>query len=122
MSPQSVALISFNLCLPVVILFTLLMFNLEPNLSPIEPWFTNPNPDQPDVLGSFIAFCLILLVLVGFSMNVVVLVHTARAGGKLFTYPMNFTLAVAMLFFITVVINTIIVDQYPCWIGVPNCD
>ncbi len=35
---------------------------------------------------------------------------------------LNLLLAVAILFFIIMFAGGIIVDQYPCWIGVPNCD
>jgi len=40
----------------------------------------------------------------------------------LFGYPINLVLAITILIFIVTFVGGIVVDQYPCWIGVPNCD
>ena len=121
-SPKSAASVSLLLCLPFAILFSLLMLKIEPNFGPLKPLLNNPNPDQPDVIGSLIALGTFLLVVAAFTINLRQLMHTARAGGSLFAYPANLVLAVIALAAIGFVIGSIIIDQYPCWIGVPNCD
>jgi uncharacterized membrane protein YidH (DUF202 family) len=120
--PRSAAIISFVLCLPFAFLFTLLMLNIEPNFGPLQPLLNNADPDQPDVLGSLIALGTFLLVLAAFIINLIQIVRTMQAGGSITTHPVNLVLAVATLATIAVIIGAIIVDQYPCWIGVPNCD
>ncbi len=45
-----------------------------------------------------------------------------RAGGTITAHPVNLRLAIATLASIVMIIGGIIVDQYPCWMGVPNCD
>jgi hypothetical protein len=54
---------------------------------------------QPNVVGSAIVFGAWLLALVAFIVNVDPIVRDARAG-----------------------LGGIVVDQYPCWVGVPNGD
>ena len=121
-NPRSAAIISGIICLPFAFLFALLVLNIEPNFGPLQPLLNNPDPDQPDVLGSLIALGTFLLVLAAFMINLIQIVRTVRAGGSITAHPVNLVLAIATLAAIVVVIGAIIVDQYPCWIGVPNCD
>ena len=120
--PRSTAIISLILCLPFALLVSLLMLNIEPNFGPLQPLLNNPDPDQPDVLGSLIALGTVLLVLAAFMINLIPILRTIRAGGNLTAHPVNLVIAIATLAVIIMVIGGIIVDQYPCWIGVPNCD
>jgi hypothetical protein len=120
-SPTGSAIISFLLFLPVTILFLLLIFNIEPPLGPLKPLVTAP-PDQPDVVGSLIALGLFLLLPVAFLTNLAPIVRSLRAGNGLMGYPINLFVAVAILTVFGMIIASLIIDQYPCWIGVPNCD
>lgn len=122
LNPRSAAILSCVICLPFAFLFTLLNLNIEPDLGPLGRLLTNPDPDQPDVPGSLVALGTFLLVLAAFLINLQQIVRTMRAGGSLLTHPVNLILAVAALAAIVGVIGAIIVDQYPCWMGVPNCD
>lgn len=47
---------------------------------------------------------------------------SVRLYSKILTYPINFFLALAALAIIVLFVGNVIADQYPCWIGVPNCD
>lgn len=119
-SPTWVAVIGFLLCLPGAIMFTLLTLNIEPPFASLKP----PVPvDQPDVIGTAIALSLIVLLpIVAFVINLVPIRRAMRAGGNLAALPLNVALVVAVLLIIAAFVGAIIVDQYPCWIGVPNCD
>ena len=121
-NPGSAAIISCIICLPFAFLFTLLVLNIEPNFGPLQSLLNHPNPDQPDVLGSLIALGTTLLVLTAFLINLMQILRTIRAGGSITAHPVNFVLAVVTFAAIAMVIGGIIVDQFPCWIGVPNCD
>ncbi|RLT39173.1 MAG: hypothetical protein DWI57_10680 [Chloroflexi bacterium] len=112
---------SFILCLPITILFSLIALNIEPDFGPLEPLFNTPD-DQPQVIGSLILLGAFLLLPVAFFIARAPIVRTMRAGGSLFAHPIHLALAVAILLLIAWVVGSIIVDQYPCWIGVPNCD
>lgn len=121
-SPNSTATISVFLILPFVALFTHITLKVEPNFGPLQPLLNNPNPDQPDILGSLIALGSFLLVIAAFILNLRQLLQAARIGNSLLAQPANLILAVITLTAISFVIGAIIIDQYPCWIGVPNCD
>ncbi len=45
-----------------------------------------------------------------------------RRGSRITAHPANLVIAGVTLAAIVLVISAIIVDQYRCWIGVPNCD
>jgi hypothetical protein len=55
-------------------------------------------------------------------LNVSPVVRDARAGLSIVKHPANLVVAVATFTFVAVFLGGIIVDQYPCWVGVPNCD
>ena len=121
-NPRSAAIIGLILALPCMLLFSLLMLNIEPDFGPLQPLLTTPDPDQPDILGSLIALGTFLLLLVAFIINLRIIIGAKRAGKSISAHPINLILAVATLVLITTIVGSIIVDQYPCWIGVPNCD
>ena len=121
-NPMSAAIISFILALPFVIILSLLMLNIKPDFGPLESLLNNPDPYQPNVLGSFIVLGAFLLAVLACIVARAPIVRTMRAGGSLFAHPINLMLAVFVLSFITRLVVGIMVDQYPCWIGVPNCD
>jgi hypothetical protein len=118
-NPTSAAIISFLLALPFLILLSLLLLHIEP---PFARLLNNPDPDQPNVLGSLIILGAFLLAVLACIIVRAPIVRTMRMGGSLLAHPINLILAVVILFFITRLVVGIIVDQYPCWIGVPNCD
>ncbi len=121
-NPTSAAIISFILALPFVTILSLLMLGIEPPLGPLEPLLKNPDPDQPEVLGSLIVLGAFLLAVLACIIVRAPIVRTMRAGGSLLSHPMNLMLAVVLLSFFTMLVVGLIVDQFPCWIGVPNCD
>ncbi len=121
-NPKSAAIISFILALPFVTLLSLLILGIEPPLGPLEPLLKNPDPDQPNVFGSLIALGTFLLAILACIIARAPIVRTMRAGGSLFAHPINLTLAVIILSFVTILVVGFFVDQFPCWVGVPNCD
>ena len=121
-NPMSAAIISFILALPFVIILSLLILNIKPHFGPLESLLNSPDPDQPNVFGSLIVLGAFLLAVLACIIARAPIVRTMRAGGSLFAHPFNLTLAVVVLSFITRLVVGIMVDQYPCWIGVLNCD
>ena len=117
-NPKKAATLSVLLCLPITIIITLLWLDVEP---PIGPLLNAPD-DQPDVLGSLIVLGLALLLPVALVIVLAPVVRRVRAGNKITAHPINLLLAAVILFFIVMIVGGIIVDQYPCWVGVPNCD
>lgn len=119
---KAAAIVGALLALPFATLFTLLaVLRVEPPLGPLERLVTTP-PDQPNVAGSAIVLAAWLLCLVAVVVSAWPVVRAARAGAALASKPANLVVAAASLAFALLFVVGIIVDQYPCWIGVPNCD
>jgi hypothetical protein len=49
-------------------------------------------------------------------------IQIASAREKITAHPNILFLAPIILFVIIMIVDGIIVDQYSCWVGVPNCD
>lgn len=111
-------LIGIALCIPLLVLLSLLILNIEPNFGPLEPYLNNPNPNAPDYLGTGIALITFLLVVAAFILNMRALLSEKNLDG----YKFNGAVAAISIALILLVLGGIVIDQYPCWLGVPNCD
>jgi len=122
-TPKSALMISVVLILSVVILSLLVSLGGEP----LERLLNDSNPEQLNVFGVRVASQLIALVL--FSLPIAAgiiaggpIVSTLRAGGSLFAHPINLIIVVFILSTFAIGLGSLIIDQWPCFIGVPNCD
>ena len=88
---------------------------------PLEPLVT-VGPDQPNVVGTAIVVGAWLLAVAAFIVKVVPIARDVRAGRGIASSPANLLVAAAAFALVAFFIGGIIVDQYPCWTGVPNCD
>ena len=50
------------------------------------------------------------------------MVRNVRAGNSLIAHPINLVIRVTFLVLITILWAGILIDQMPCFLGVPNCD
>ena len=117
---RSAAITGAILALPFALMYTLLVLHIEPPLRIIES--LTVGPDQPNVVGSAIVLGAWLLSVIAFVVTVAPIVRDARAGRGITTHPVNLALAIVILFFVGGFVVSLVVDQYPCWTGVPNCD
>lgn len=120
-SPNIAALLGFLLFVPGAFMISSLMLNIEPTLI---TQFIPPVPqDQPHIIGSLIAVTLIVVLpTIGLILNLVQIQRIRRAGGSILAHPLNLIFALACFALIAALLIGIIVDQWPCWQGVPNCD
>jgi hypothetical protein len=118
-NPTSAAIIGFLLALPFLTILSLLLLNIEP---PFAHLLNTPDPNQPNLIGTLIPLGAFLLAVAACLIARAPIVRTLQMGGSLLAHPVNLLLAVVILSFITILVVGLIVDQYPCWIGVPNCD
>jgi len=121
-NPRSAALIGFLLALPISLLFPIAVLQIEPFHGFLKPLFTEADGVRQNTLSLIVFIGGMLLLPVALIINIVPIVRTVRAGNSIMANPINFLLAVALLLFIATLVGGFIVDQYPCWIGVPNCD
>ena len=116
----SAAIVGAVLALPFALLFSLLVLHIEPPLRALES--LKVAPDQPNVVGSAIVLGAWMLSVAAFIVTLSPVVRDARAGRPFLAHPVNLALATVILVLAVAFVVSIVVDQYPCWIGVPNCD
>ena len=101
----SAALIGLVLVLPLVILESL-----------------NQTVNRQNAPGLFLLFGLLWLLPTAFAVTLMPVVRSLRAGHSLMATPPNLLLRAASLALIALVWGSLLADQMPCFMGVPNCD
>jgi len=122
-NPRSALMISVVLILSVIILSLLDSLGWEP----LERLLNGPNPEQLSVFGVRVASQFIAIVLLSIPVVAGIIaggpiVSTLRAGGSLFAHPINLIIVVFILSTFAIGLTSLIIDQWPCFVGVPNCD
>ena len=67
-------------------------------------------------------FIVMWLLPVIFLLILTPMIRTVRAGNSLLGSPIKLLLSIAFLVLIAIVWTSALVDQMPCFLGVPNCD
>jgi hypothetical protein len=70
----------------------------------------------------FISLGLILFPMAAGIIACRPVVRTLRAGGSLFAHPINLIIVVFILSIFAIGFANLLIDQWPCFMGVPNCD
>lgn len=110
-NPRSAAVMSIALILSLGVLLVL------------RQLFIGSNPEQSYLLLDAIigigssAFPIAAGIIAGGP-----IVRTLRAGGSLFAHPLHLLIVVLISSLLTLGFVFLIIDQWPCFIGVPNCD
>jgi len=122
-NPWLSAILGVLLVVPGITLFVLLNLNIEPPMGPLEPYLAR-NPDGgPHVLGSLIAFnAIVVLPVIALILNLGILMRALRKGVAFTSHPLNLLVTLTAASIVLAFVGAILIDQYPCWIGVPNCD
>jgi len=121
-NPRAAALIGFLLPLPLTLLLSILWFEIEPFQGFLKHWFTEADGVRMNAIAHIVMIGSVLLLPVALIVNLAPIVRNVRAGNSVMTNPINLLLAVVLFAFISTIVSVFIIDQYPCWIGVPNCD
>ena len=88
----------------------------------LDRLFNGPNPEVAYLPGQVISLGLILFPVAAGIIAGRPIVSTLQAGGRLFAHPINLIIVVVISFLFAAGVVSLIVDQWPCFIGVPNCD
>ena len=72
--------------------------------------------------GLIVLFGLLWLLPTACILIIVPVVRTMRAGQSVIANPINLLLSVVLLGLIAMIWGGILIDQVPCFMGVPNCD
>lgn len=74
------------------------------------------------VPSQFIAFAFLSLPIAAGITAARPIVMTLRAGGSLFAHPIQLILVVVISCFFAMSVVSLVVDQWPCFAGIPICD
>jgi hypothetical protein len=74
------------------------------------------------VASQFVAFIALSLPIAAGIVAGRPIVRTLQAGGSLFAHPFHLLIVVFILATFAIGFVSFILDQWPCFIGVPNCD
>jgi hypothetical protein len=88
----------------------------------VDRLFNGPNPEVAYLPGMFISLGLILFPIAAGIIAGRPIVNTLRAGGSLFAHPLNLIIVVLISCTFAYGFASLLIDQWPCFIGVPNCD
>ena len=70
----------------------------------------------------FLLFGFLWALPIIFIVTLTPIVQTVRAGNSVMVKPISLLLRVAFLLFIAWFWGSLVIDQMPCFLGVPNCD
>ncbi len=69
-----------------------------------------------------VVFSLLWLLPTVFIVTLMPIVRTVRAGTNLMANPVTLLLKVGLLVVTALLCGALLIDQMPCFLGVPNCD
>jgi hypothetical protein len=88
----------------------------------LDRLFNGPNPEVAYLPGMFLSLGLFLLPVAAGIIAGRPIVSTLQAGGSLFTHPINLIIVIFILSTFAIGLAGLMIDQWPCFIGIPNCD
>ena len=117
-NPKSAAMISVALILAPGIR---LLLNSVGWLS-LDRLFNGPNPQVAYLPGQIMSLGLTLFPIAAGIIAGRPIVGTLRAGGRLFAHPFHLVIVIFLLSTFAIGFASFIIDQWPCFMGVSNCD
>ncbi len=80
--------------------------------------------NRRDLLENFpiVLFGVLWFLPMIFIVALIPIVRNVRAGNSVMANPANLLLKIVLLAFIAMMWGGILIDQFPCFMGVPNCD
>lgn len=77
---------------------------------------------KQNATGLILLFGLLWLLPTAFIVILVPIVRTVRAGNNILAHPITLLVRVSFLALIAMMWGGLLIDQLPCFLGVPNCD
>ena len=117
-NPRSAAIIS------IIVFLSPGIFPLLDSLGwlSMDRLFNGQNPEVTYLPGMFMSLGLILFPVAAGVIAGRPIVNTLQAGGRLFAHPINLIIVVFIASTFAIGFASLLIDQWPCFIGIPNCD
>ena len=117
-NPTSALMISLGLILFIGLLSLLASAGWEQ----LERLVNGPNPEVAYLPGQIISLIFVSIPIAAGIIAGGPIVRTMRAGGSLFAHPIHLIMVVVISFLFMSGVVSLIMDQWPCFMGVPMCD
>lgn len=117
-NPRSTAILSLGLFLVPLILQGLDSLGWLP----LGKLLNGPDPEEFYLPGWVINLVLFSFPVAAGVIASQQIVRTLRAGGKLFAHPIHWIIVIVISTLFAIGLANLIIDQWPCFIGVPVCD
>jgi hypothetical protein len=117
-NPKSSAVVS------IVIFLALGIITLLASLgwAPIQTLINGPNSGQDYVPGLLISTGIFWLAVAAAIIANAPVVRTLQTEGRLFAHKINILIIILFVFFLAIGLTGLILDQWPCFMGVQMCD
>ncbi len=109
------------LALPLLVLVLIAWLEWQPFAGLLRAVTSNAD-GRPSVLGLVLVFGSISAFLAAIALSAAEVLRARRAGCRWTARPYHLALAVGLSLIVLLGVGGLVVDQYPCWQGVPNCD
>ena len=117
-NPRSALVISI-----VLILFPIILSWLDSlGWVPLGRMLNGPDPEQAYAPGQVISLLLISIPIAAGIIAGRPIVSSLRAGGSLFAHPLHLIIVIIISFLFAAGFVGLMIDQWPCFMGIPNCD
>ena len=109
------------LALPLLVLVLIAWLEWQPFAGLLRAVTSNAD-GGPSALGLVLVLGSISAFLAAIALSAAEVLRARRAGPGWTARPYHLALAVGLSLIVLLGVGGLVVDQYPCWQGVPNCD
>lgn len=88
----------------------------------VDRLFNGPNPEVPYLPGLLLSIAFFAFPITSGMIAAAPITRTLRSGGSLFAHRINLIIVVFLVSTIAYGVGSLIIDQWPCFMGVRNCD
>ncbi len=120
--PAAAAFLGIVLTVPFASFLSIAYFGIEPLEGYLRAWVAATDEPRQRVSGLMAILASFLLLPVGSFVALTPAVRGFRIGNRLQTYPLNLSVGIAIMGCFLLLLGGFVIDQLPCWQGVPNCD
>ena len=121
-NPGAAALLGIALALPMVLFLSIAYFGIQPLEGYLRMWLAEPNGMTQRVSGLVAILGAFLLMPVGSLIALGPVGRSYRSGQGFGANPINLTAGIVIMSAFLFLLTGFVIDQMPCWLGVPNCD
>ena len=114
------AVVGLLLAVPFTVIFVTAYLNIDPLNGLMTERFISKG--SINLVGSIVVLGSVEFLLSALMLNAAMVWRGYAAGLGISPYPFCLPVMIAMAVYIVFLFGSFVIDQYPCWSCVPNCD